>query len=128
MARTSSIYDPSYHLTATCDLDLQPATTNDSNGTTTLQVQHLCTIILKAVHKCRSYGLDKLNLWQFYHLTFKFDLDLQPTQTNVVHVTTSPHGEHLCKLILKAMKKYRSYGPDKLIYVTFKCDIDLQPP
>ena len=22
---------------------------------------------------------------------------------------------------------YRSYGPEKLIYVTFKCDLDLQP-
>ena len=31
------------------------------------------------MHKCTSYGPDKLNLWPFYHLTFKCDLDLQPT-------------------------------------------------
>ena len=31
------------------------------------------------MHKCTSYGPDKLNLSPFYHLTFKCDLDLQPT-------------------------------------------------
>ena len=36
-------------------------------------------------------------------------------------------GEHLCKIILKSMHIYRSYGPGMLIYVTFKCDLDLQP-
>ena len=30
-----------------------------------------------------SYGPDKLNLRPFYHLTFKSDLDFQPTSTNV---------------------------------------------
>ena len=31
------------------------------------------------------------------------------------------------KINLKSMYKCRSYSPDKLIYVTFKCDLDLQP-
>ena len=31
------------------------------------------------MHNCRSYGPDKLDLWPFCHLTFKCDLDLQPT-------------------------------------------------
>ena len=62
-----------------------------------------------------------------YHLTFKCDLDLQPTQTNVSNGTFTPQGEHLCKIILKSMNKCRSYDPDKLIYVTIKCDFDLQP-
>ena len=35
------------------------------------------------MHKCSSYGLDKLNLLPFYYLTFKCDLDLPSTQTNV---------------------------------------------
>ena len=54
-------------------------------------------------------------------------LDLQTTQTNVSNGTTTPQGDHLCKIILKSMHRYRSYGPDKLINVTFKCDLDLQP-
>ena len=29
------------------------------------------------MHKCTSYVSDKLNLLLFYHLTFKYDLDLQ---------------------------------------------------
>ena len=29
--------------------------------------------------KCTSYGPEKVNLWPFYHLAFKCDLDLQPT-------------------------------------------------
>ena len=28
---------------------------------------------------------------------------------------------------LKSMHICRSYGPEMLIYVTFKCDLDLQP-
>ena len=55
------------------------------------------------------------------------DLDLQPTETNVSNGTTTSHGEHLCNTILKSMHKCLSYGPDKLISVTFKCDLDLQP-
>ena len=36
--------------------------------------------------------------------------------------------ENTCaKLFLKSMHICRSYGPEKLIYVTFKCDLDLQP-
>ena len=85
-----------------------------SNGTSTLQQEQMCQIILKSMHKCRSYGPDKLNLGPFSHWTFKGDLDLQPTQTNVSNGTTTPQGEHLCKIILKSMHKCRSYGPDKL--------------
>ena len=101
--------------------------TNVSNGTSTLQGEHLCYIILKSMHKSKSYGLDKLNKFMtFCHLTFMCDLDLQPTQINVSNGTTAPKGEHLYKIILKSMHKCRSYGPDNLIYVTFKCDLDLQ--
>ena len=79
------------------------------------------------MNKCRRYGPDKLNLWPFYHLTFKFDLDIHPIQTNVSNGTTTPQVEHLGQIILKSMYKCRSYGRDKLIHVTFKCDLDLQP-
>ena len=60
----------------------------------------------------------KLNLWPFYHLTFTCDLD--------PNGITTPQGVHLRKIILKSMHKCRSYGSDKLIYVTFMCDLDLQ--
>ena len=49
------------------------------------------------------------------------------TRTNVSNGTSTLQGEHLCKIILKSMHIYRSYDPEKLIYVTFKCDLDLQP-
>ena len=39
-----------------------PTQTNVSNDTTTLQGEHLCKIILKSMHKCKSPGQDKLNL------------------------------------------------------------------
>ena len=32
------------------------------NGTATSQDEKLCRIILKSMHKCTSYGQDKLNL------------------------------------------------------------------
>ena len=34
------------------------------------------------MHKYRSYDPNKFNLLRFYHLTFKCDLDLQPTRAN----------------------------------------------
>ena len=43
-----------------CDLDLQPTQAKVSNGTTTPQAEHLCKTVLKSIHKCRSYGPDKL--------------------------------------------------------------------
>ena len=71
----------------------------------------LCQIILKFMHKCRSYGLGKL-----IYVTFKCDLDLQPTavpKKNVSNSTSSPQGKQLCHTILKSMIKCRSYGLDK---------------
>ena len=35
---------------------------NVSNGTSPPQGQQLCKIILKSMHKCTSYGPDKLNI------------------------------------------------------------------
>ena len=61
------------------------ALTNVSNGSFTLQGGHLCKIILKSMHICRSYGPEKL-----IYVTFKCDLDLQPTLKNVSNDTT-PH-------------------------------------
>ena len=87
MARTSSIYD---HF----DLYLTPMTLtfnlrgkNFSNGTFRPRGQQLCKIILKSMHKCTSYGPDKLNLWLFWHLFDLCDLDLQPTWKNVSNGT-----------------------------------------
>ena len=61
MARTSSKYD---HF----DLYMTPVTlifnlpeTNVSNGTSPPRGEQLCKIILKSIHKCTSYGPDKLN-------------------------------------------------------------------
>ena len=44
------------------------------------------------------------------HLSFKFDLDLQPNWTNVSFCTSTPQGQ----IILKSMCKCTSYDPDKL--------------
>ena len=37
------------------------------------------------------------------------------TCTNVSNGTSTLQGEHLCKISLKFMHIYRSYGPEKLI-------------
>ena len=93
---------PFYHLIFKCDLDLLSSWTNVSNGTATPQGEQLYQIILKSMHKCRSYGLDNISLWPFYLLTFKCDLDLQPNWTNVLN-GTSCQVEQLCQIILKSM-------------------------
>ena len=100
MARTSSMTSFSF------DLQVWPSTYLNkmfSNGTSTPQGEQLCKIILKSIHKYRSYGPDKLNLWPFPHLTFKCDFNLQPTWTNVSNGTSTPQGEHLCQITLKSM-------------------------
>ena len=84
---------PFSHLIFKCDFDLQPTWTNVSNGPSTPQGEQLCQIIFKSMHKCRSYGPDKLNLWPFHHLTLKCDLDLQPSWTNVSNGTSTPQGK-----------------------------------
>ena len=114
-------------------LDLQSTWTKVSNGTSTPQREQLCQIILKSMHKCTSYGLGKPNLWPFYHLTFKCDLDLQPSWTNDSNGTSTPQGEQRCQIIFKSMHKYTNCGPDKLslrpfFHLTFKCDLDLNLP
>ena len=58
------------------------------------------------MQNCRSYGPDK-------NLTFKYDLDLGPTSTNVSNSTSALDGEQLCQIILKSIQNCRSYGPDK---------------
>ena len=64
-------------------------------------------------------GIGLVRVCQFFSeniSSFMCDLSLQPTQTNVSNGTTTPQGEHLCKIILKSMHKCRSYGSDRLIY------------
>ena len=110
MARTSSIYDhfliwPS-SVTLTFNLPkqmFQMALLLLKENTCAKLFWHSCT-------KCRSYGPDKLYLWAFYHMTFKCVLDPQPTKTTVSNGTTTPQGEHMCKIILKSMHKCRSQG------------------
>ena len=111
MAQTSSIYEYFCDLTFKCDLDLQPTLRNVSNDTATFQGEQLCQIILKPMHKHRSYGPEKLNLWPFHNLTFKYDL--QPNSTDVSNGTSTLQGKQLCQFILKSMHKCTSYGLDK---------------
>ena len=58
-------------------------------------------------------------------MTFKCDLDLQPTWTNTSNGTSPPRGQQLCKIILKSMHNCTSYAPDKLNYDHF--DLYLTP-
>ena len=114
MARTSSIYDhfiiwPS-NLTLTFHLPEQMF----QIALLLLKKNNCAKLNLKSMHKCTSYGPDKLNLWPFYDLTFKCDLHLQPTWANVSNGTATSQEEQLCQFILKSMHICRSYGSDKL--------------
>ena len=55
-----------------------------------LEDNNCCKIILKAMHKCTSYGTDKLNLWPFWPLFDPYDLHLQPNWKNVSNGTSPP--------------------------------------
>ena len=69
MARTSFIYDHFIIWPSSVTLNFNRPPKHVSNGTTTPQGEHLCIIILKFMHKCRTYGSDKL-----IYVTFKCDL------------------------------------------------------
>ena len=95
MAWTSPIYD---HF----DLYLTPVTLtfilpeiNVSNGTSPPWGQQLCKVILKSMHKCTSYGPDKLNIWLFWPLFDPCDLDLQPTRKKASNGTSPPRSNNL---------------------------------
>ena len=105
---------------------------NVLNGTSPPQRQQLCKIILKSMQKCTSYGPDKLNLWPFWHLFDRCDLDLQRIRKNGSNGTSPPQNNNCAKLFLKCMHKYTSSGPDKLNIWPFwplfdPCDLDLHP-
>ena len=117
-----------------CDLDLQPTWKNVSNGTFPFREQKLCIIILKSMHKCTSYGPDKLNIRPLWPIFDPCDLDLQPTRIFFSSGTFPLRGQQLCIIILKSMHKCTGYGPDKLntciwpFWPLFdSCDLDLQP-
>ena len=69
-----------YRLTFKCGLDLQVTWSNVLN-------EQLCQIILKSMHKCRSYGADKLNLSLF----FSFDLQVWPWPSTYLNKCFKPH-------------------------------------
>ena len=48
-----------------------------------------------------------------YDPFIKFDLNLQPTCTNVSNGTSTPQGEQLWQIVLKSMHTYTSFGPNK---------------
>ena len=72
-------------------------------GDTSSSRRQLCKIILKSMHKCTSYGPEKLNLWPFWPLFDPCDLDLQPTLKNVSDGIFPPPGQQLCNIILKSI-------------------------
>ena len=92
MARTSSIYWPFYHLTFKCDPELPHTWINVSNDTATPLREQLCQIILKFMHKCRSYGWDKRNICdlQVWHWP--------STYLKCFNGTSLPHGDNYAKL------------------------------
>ena len=68
---TCSIFDHFLIRPSSVTLTLNLPETNVSNDTATPQGKQLCHIILKSMHKCTSYGPDKLKLMTIlYHLTF----------------------------------------------------------
>ena len=89
--------------------------------------EQLCQIILKSMHKCTTYGPDKLNLWPFYHLTIKGDLDLQSTWTNVSSGNFTLQGHQLCQIILKSMHKCTSNGLDEAGQMHVQCMLAPKP-
>ena len=97
------------------------------------QMFQMALLLLKD-NKCAKFfcnGSDKLNLWPFYCLTFKCDLDLQLTWTNVSNGTSTPQVEQLWQILSKCSHKCRSDGSNKLnlwpfYCLTFKCDLGLQ--
>ena len=128
MAQTSSIYDHFnfYLIPMTLTVNLHENIVSD--GTSPPPGQQLCIIILKSMHKCTSYGPDKLSsninvpvMPRTSSIYDHFDIYLTPVtltfnlHENIVSDSTSPPpGQQLCIIILKSMHKCTSYGPNKL--------------
>ena len=92
MLRTHSIYN---HF----DLYLTPVTLTFNLPEKMFQMALLllegnncAKLFLKSMHKCTSYGPDKLDIWPFWPLVDPCHLDLQPTWKNVSNGTSPPWG------------------------------------
>ena len=134
MARTSSIYDhfDLYLIPVTLTFNLPEK--NFQMALLLLKGNKCAKLFLKSMHKCISYGPDKLNIWPFWPLFDPCDLHLQPIWKSVSNGTSPPLGQQLCKIILKSMHKCTSYALDKLNTCVWPfwplfdpCDLVLQP-
>ena len=99
MARTSSMYDhfDLYLTSVTLTFNLPK---NISNCTFPPQVQQLCKIILKSMHKCTNYGPDKRNIRPL-------DLYLTPVTLTfnllkMFQLTPPRQGQQLFQIVLKS--------------------------
>ena len=119
VARTSSIYDhfiiwPS-NVTLTFNLPEQMF-----QMTLLLLEENNCAFILKSMHNLDGrYGPDKLNLWPFYHLTFKSDVGLHPTWTNV------SNGKNYAKLFWNPCINVEVMARTRSIYYHFIIGLQL---
>ena len=77
----------------------------------------MCQIILKSMHKCRSYGPDKLSIDHFIiqpsSVTLTFNLTYQMFHMALLHLKENNVPNYF---EIHALHKCRSYGPDKLNY------------
>ena len=95
-----------------------PTWKNVLNGTCLPRGQQLWKIILKSMHKCKSYGTDKLNIWPLWNLFDPCDLDLQHIWKNISNGNSPPRGQQLCKIILKSMHKMYQLWPGQAQFMT----------
>ena len=70
------------------------------------------------MHKCKSYGTDKLNIWPLWNLFDPCDLDLQHIWKNISNGNSPPRGQQLCKIILKSMHKMYQLWPGQAQFMT----------
>ena len=130
MAWTSSIYDHFDLVTLTFNLPEKMF----QMALCLLKGNNCAKLFLKSMHKCTSYGLDKLSIWPVWPLFDPCDLDLQDNWKSVSNGTSPLLGQQLCQIVLKSMHKCTSYAPEKLntciwpFWPLFDpCDLDLQP-
>ena len=86
---------------------------------TLFQMNNCAKLFWNPCTNVRSYGPDKLNLWPFYHLTFKCDLDLRYTWTNVSNAIQLVKENDCAKLFLNPCTNVETMAGTSSVYDHF---------
>jgi hypothetical protein len=101
-------------MTSKCDPNLWPRDLVYAHDIASLSVEHFYEVLLKSLHDCRRYALDRI--WTFHHLQWLWTCNYWPK------LKVSQTWSWLCPLVLESLNKWWLNGPYTHFYFYLNFD------